>query len=467
MSIETELEKLATNLKNSYDKVEAKGGTLPSLKGFNYLAEAIDSIPVGGGSGDIISAINLTGNTINEGDKVWINNRIQIANSNFDGPNGYWNTTYASQTYFPVMDPTGNFIYNKNCYKVTNDNVTIIGPELNSDTCLAIYDSQNHMFFGGGSYDYPHVKADSASQFALKGFPILNSNFIATYTQPTSLEEIDLNTGNTLATYTGIPSGKSLAYLQALRIGQNLYSLAGSSGSQRGGRYIINDSAKTLTSADFTITDSSTASIYPFGLTLDNKYILGCTYSSFGYPSSSGNLRIIKCIDESNFRVLTQNEMPADLQKYYSSQSAMFLFNPANGVLSISDYKSTTYTIMIYTEENWNKLNIELPYPTDTEVWSLGAPSFSNDLSRGVFSWTPSGSQGNRTAYSKVVNLTSQNKMVCNQYNPNNINNTTLTGYATSSGAVKEEIEVSTVLPAKTTLTVNVTNIDNADITLE
>lgn len=50
MTIASELSTLQTNLRNSYDAISSKGGTLPEYQNFDNLSSAIESIS-GGGSG--------------------------------------------------------------------------------------------------------------------------------------------------------------------------------------------------------------------------------------------------------------------------------------------------------------------------------------------------------------------------------------------------------------------------------
>ena len=52
MSIATELEALNTNIKNAYDAIDTKGGTIPQNKNMVNLPTAIASIPAGGGRDD-------------------------------------------------------------------------------------------------------------------------------------------------------------------------------------------------------------------------------------------------------------------------------------------------------------------------------------------------------------------------------------------------------------------------------
>lgn len=51
MSIATELEALNTNIKNAYDAIDTKGGTIPQNKNMVNLPTSIASIPSGGGGG--------------------------------------------------------------------------------------------------------------------------------------------------------------------------------------------------------------------------------------------------------------------------------------------------------------------------------------------------------------------------------------------------------------------------------
>lgn len=52
MSVATEITKLNTNIKNAYDEIATKGGTIPQNKNTDNLATAINSIPAGGGGAD-------------------------------------------------------------------------------------------------------------------------------------------------------------------------------------------------------------------------------------------------------------------------------------------------------------------------------------------------------------------------------------------------------------------------------
>ena len=66
MSVATELTKLNTNIKNAYDEIQTKGGTIPQNKNTDNLATAINSIPAGGGSPDDYFYTNNTNNMLRD-----------------------------------------------------------------------------------------------------------------------------------------------------------------------------------------------------------------------------------------------------------------------------------------------------------------------------------------------------------------------------------------------------------------
>ena len=51
MSVETQIERIKTNISNAYASAEAKGATIPEVKNSENLASCVDSITTGGGGG--------------------------------------------------------------------------------------------------------------------------------------------------------------------------------------------------------------------------------------------------------------------------------------------------------------------------------------------------------------------------------------------------------------------------------
>lgn len=74
MTIISAIENAKQKISNIYDKINEKGGTIPTDKNLANVIDAIDSIPSGSG-GETLVAINYTEHTVKSGDKVWINTK--------------------------------------------------------------------------------------------------------------------------------------------------------------------------------------------------------------------------------------------------------------------------------------------------------------------------------------------------------------------------------------------------------
>lgn len=70
MTIASEIQRIQTNIANTYDALEAKGATMPATENSDNLASTVATIPTGGG--DTVTATNATGSAITAGDKVWL-----------------------------------------------------------------------------------------------------------------------------------------------------------------------------------------------------------------------------------------------------------------------------------------------------------------------------------------------------------------------------------------------------------
>ena len=78
MSIATELEALNTNIKNAYNAIDTKGGTIPQNKNMVNLPTAINSIPEGGLGADnnLADFLSGTSTTLYDNDATSLRNHI-------------------------------------------------------------------------------------------------------------------------------------------------------------------------------------------------------------------------------------------------------------------------------------------------------------------------------------------------------------------------------------------------------
>ena len=70
MSVETQIERIKTNISNAYASAEAKGATIPEVKNSENLASCVDSITTGGGGGSTqfgLTAEQMLGTVDGEG----------------------------------------------------------------------------------------------------------------------------------------------------------------------------------------------------------------------------------------------------------------------------------------------------------------------------------------------------------------------------------------------------------------
>lgn len=371
---------------------------------------------VSSGNGDIVQAVNLTGNLINAGDKVWINQNTQIAGSNFQVKA---NDSTAINSYGFVIDPTGTraWIYNK-IYDMSSSEATQISTTTNAKVDVVRYGKNGEMFFN-------NVRCDAGAYYQ---FSNANSRYVGDNykTNPTKIgvDEFDLNTGAVLNTYLSTNTWFSTAnYLSMImRNGKFYYFNTLTNG---GGIYEITDNGFVKTND----ISGCGESFYIIGLTSDDKYLI---YSKETYPAKcSGRIYLAEFVDDYTIRTLSDDELPIDLQPYFLDDCTP-TFNPNNNVLCIG--ANGSYAFLKYSNDTWTKLNIDIPtsniYRTLTD---------SQDLSKvGV------GVYNNSSGI--VYNITAQDGYVLQSYSPTRISANSLTGIANADIPNLESGEVSTIL---------------------
>ena len=191
------------------------------------------------------------------------------------------------------------------------------------------------------------------------------------------------------------------------------------------------------------------------GNTLDEKYIMGVGSNyNYGFKEGGAKLQMWKTLDSGDIVYLTQSEMPADLQKYVDGNN-LITFNPKNGVLAVCKYQQQIYDIVKYENETWTKLPVELNLE-EGEIF-MSAITFSEDLTRACV-------RTNNGA--KVFNLENNNGYSALKYSANNVNESSITGNATTTAEPNEKFIASVVLPKEVEVTLT-TEKDDIDMTME
>ena len=90
MSVASELERLRTNITNTYTALRGKGATIPTNQNADNLASTVNTLDIND-SANVINAVNHTGTTLTKGTKVW----ISLRNPNTQAIDGYYIVNYA------------------------------------------------------------------------------------------------------------------------------------------------------------------------------------------------------------------------------------------------------------------------------------------------------------------------------------------------------------------------------------
>ena len=381
----------------------------------------IDSTFVSSGS---VTAINKTGGGITKGDKVWLNDGNQTAGSSYEMITGNYSTEAG-----PVIDPTGTrgWAFGK-LYNISNTSATATGTFGSNYSCNHVhYPTSDIIALHEGDSTYCF---GSSSSYTLTRGLIPGTDLICTSNSSNIIQKINLETGEVLKTYNATNSNHYTSNsLQCLYFNNMLYYLQ-AAGNSYNYRYTFNEDDSTYTRITSGFDINMRYNWKSLGKLPDQETYLLCT--NYSFEKGGGNLRMISYVDDTNLHTWTQDEMPIDLQSYYSEKSASMVFNPYTGILTLAT-SLTDYGILKYENGTWTKLNITLPYPEEEGTLSeIGGITLSNDLTRAAITCRISNSPYN-ILHGKIVNLTTQTGYVAQKYKPTIISEKTLTGFATQS----------------------------------
>lgn len=370
----------------------------------------------GSGGGTVVTVLNKTGKNIVQTEKVWINNGDREAGNYLQTSD-----TYSGEGAGPVIDPSGNFAFAGNkIYSLSADTLTEIGT-LSTGVGMSVYGLDNSMFLN-------KTRADVNKQYTLSGYPIPQSTYMITGAN--AIKKFDMETGTASLSYTVSGSGTLANERIYIAYDNNVYQF-----NSNKIKITLNDEISTAVLSKFTC-DGLSTNLYILGRTTDNKYIIGSTSSA---PiSSNSNLRIIEYLGEDHFKVLSQDEMPADLQLFYSNTKCRVSFNPNNGVLCVIN-SNLNYVVMRYKNNAWVKLDIDLGYPVDISS-VVGGVTFSNDMTRCAIGYK---TESNPNTTGRFINLVTTTGFVASAYKPYNITVETVTGFAKTAANIDGSFEAS------------------------
>lgn len=449
-TIAEKLTTIDTALGNIKTAIINKGQT-PSGDITTY-ATAINNIS--GGGGDEIDALNLTGATLSDGDKVWLDSQIVEQSSS----GSKYMDTYANSAY-TFMTTDGNYLLSgTRCLNFSTQQITTISqiPSLYDSGNSPVYADNGLVFIDGTMVNTPSPYNPGYGR-------ALGGNFFFTRNGANcEIRKIDLSTGTVLATHSF-----TLQYSYALRAAWlvmdgvvYLYIVAS------GDSYFNNQVAyvaKSLSTTDLTeIIDTkgvlnimatmdgtlSASNLRVFYATSDSEFIIrfpNSAYNGFKFTlyrqNSSGIYTAIANI----------NDVCPDMASFYNSYGYI-TFNPISGVVVFNNegYSGGMGAFQYQPEtKTFVKLDVSLTSADrfiycDNEGKTLG--------------WLDSSRNGK---YIKLAK--NEDGFVVIPYNTTYLRSSAFTGYITEGGASNEVVKVATTMPEKLNVSVTV-NANDAEI---
>ena len=447
MSIATAIQNAQLKVVNAYSAVNEKGGTLPEVQNLNNLPDAIISIPAGGG--DEIDALNLTGATLSDGDKVWLDSQIVEQSSS-----GSTKMTNANSAY-TFMTTDGNYLLSgTRCLNLSTQQITVISriPTPYDGDNYPIYADDGLVFLDGTMVNTPSPYNPGYGR-------ALGGNFFFSI-NGTSCEicKIDLSTGSVLATYAFTISYTYKVVIKSLVIDNVLYFMV----------FDYNDSyantsetiKKALNGTDLTeVTDTKgVLSVFSANgtgtkrqalyATSDKEFILRFSNSEYSYSftlfrqNSSGIYTAIANI----------NDVCPDMAPYYNNYG-YFTFNPISGVVVFHTTPNTGGSIAAFQYQPGTKMFVKL----DVSITDANRFIYCDNEGK-TLGWLDNSRNGR---YIKLAK--NEDGFVVIPYNTTYLRSSVFTGYVTDGGASNEVVKVATTMPEKLNVSVTV-NANDAEI---
>lgn len=481
MSIASAITAAQGRVADAYTAVNTMGGTLPATQNLSNLPAAIESIPAGSG-GDTVTATNATGSAITAGDKVWIDkNTVAGGRSITPSSSGY------SMNYIAGISNDGNYLtYSTNNtsaeYKglwYINDfatsTITSVGSSLiyyhQNSSCYR-YSNQGDTFLvsnfvTNSSYEPKFSKIGNNSFDIGSSTSFLGYDFVASVYDTNTLGIMNLETGS-ISYLSGFGTGtQGIGYQSIATSSNDVYKLASDSYL---GRYHIEVDRTNMTFTSTALTVSNVSCFCPIGATSDGKVII--TSNMYNYYDGNG-ARTFQFIKVSGNTVTGYNigEYPERLKTIVNNTTDKywFCFNPNNNVLTFVKYvgSSTTsvYGFFKYdpATETWSEIYVDLSSVLSGQK-VCGVITTSGDMTRIGVPVTVT--NGTYYSYLKIVQLQSVSGYRFVPYTYYNINEKTLTGFASENIAVGASGEATTVLPPELNVSIQA-DVDDAEITLE
>lgn len=427
----------------------------------------LGSLNTGGAGADTLEVINRTGNTINSGDKVWINKSVTSEDSVLvrTGSNTTVCAISPDGSKLVTGNSTGNINYNIAIRDITNlDNISIL-----LETSFGNTDTTKQLAYT----DNGDVAVTTRSYGA--AFILLRKNGEYIYREGLNRPNVTYMGGNYWLTTSS--SGATLftfdtdtEVLTQIANG-NISSLTGYSSILSGcyntstGHIINTDSTAQLIVSGSSITQSYSGNVNPAidavisSNSNQGRFMIGNTGNDI-----CGQLNFMSW--DGSFKGFTTYSLSAVGLGYWQGKDSCAKYNHNTKILAVCSYLGTDYKIYRYDEQRnyFDEIVVQINTAGNKFIYPI---TFSDDLKRCAYAFLYP-SESSITAYGAnvkymVEEIGASAKTIAVPYNFSNNYASTLTGVAETSGNNEETLMVRTVLPPK--ISVNVlADVDNMEL---
>ena len=452
MTIASAITSAQNKVAAAYESVNTMGGTLPATQNLSNLPTAIESIPVGGG-GDTVLAINDTGSTISQGDKVWLNkhNNPSVTGTDY--------TSNATSSYVSFI-MIGNVPYsyntkNSDLYTYSFSNGAWSGQEVQNNLSSAC---TNPCFVGA----QPIIRATGVNGNYLKDL-IINTDGISYVTGNStfyigndrcikqtsdkhySIVEYDHTTGTEGSTLGTLTSTQNLFH-NVFIDGNTLMLATIVSNACLMEYYDISDLTSITKIASVTCPETTTYFYYATGLNVGDYVFFQSALNNNNWQNGNApTLRIYKL--GANFALTPANDLPLQLQ-VLNRTAAVARYDSRTKYLTVGTHDNVYFFEFDTTTKKFTQFLLDITMPTDAAIYDGHAyvGAISGDKTNVVITYRRTSGSSYYYPAIKKYKLSNADNTAWYAEPYGNFNVSTLTGYATGNTS-DSKYEIATVLP--------------------
>lgn len=435
---------------SAYSSVSNKGGTIPETQNLSNLPAAIESIPSGGG--DTVYAINNTGSTISQGDKVWLNKH------NIPSVTGTKYNRLGTSSYATFM-MIGNIPYD---YNSKNSSLTVFsfsnGEWVGQDIQTNLASSCTNPYFIGaqpimrginpsslGSQKDLIINTDGISQVTPDGYFYIGNDRCVKWTSNKnySIVEYDHTTG-TEGSVLGTFTSSQNTYHNVFIDGNVLMVASLVSNACLMEYYDISDLSSITNIASVTCPETTTYFYYATGLNVgDYVFFQNKADTTNWYYETSPILKIYKI--GVNFALEVADDLPLQLETLKNTV-AVARYDSRTKILTVGTNDNVYFFEFDTTTRQFSQIILDITMPTEDVIYAdhVYVCAVSGDRTNVAITFRRTSTSNVYPCFKlyKLAN-TSDTNWYAEPYGNFSVN--TLTGYATGN-TQDGKYEVTTVL---------------------